>query len=177
MQTIVIVIHLMIVVALVGVVLLQRSEGGGLGIGGGSGFMTARGAANALTRTTAILAAAFFVTSLALSLIARYGDKPIDILDRLPANTQQEQGTGGNGILDQLGGDNSPPSENQQAPAAPAPAETGNNAAPSTQTAPSGGDTQTAPAQGTTDQAPATDNGSTEEPTPTTPESQVPTGQ
>ncbi len=54
----------MIVLALVGVVLLQRSEGGGLGIGGGSGFMTARGAANTLTRATAILAAAFFVTSL-----------------------------------------------------------------------------------------------------------------
>ena len=64
METVLIVIHLMVVLALVGVVLLQRSEGGGLGIGGGSGFMTARGAANALTRATAILAAAFFVTSL-----------------------------------------------------------------------------------------------------------------
>ena len=48
METVLIVIHLMVVLALVGVVLLQRSEGGGLGIGGGSGFMTARGAANAL---------------------------------------------------------------------------------------------------------------------------------
>src|SRR5690606_34057094 len=104
MQTIVIIIHLMVVVALVGVVLVQRSEGGGLGIGGGSGFMTARGASNALTRTTAILAALFFATSLSLSLIARYGDKPIDILDRLPSSNAQ-QGTGGNGILDQLGGD------------------------------------------------------------------------
>jgi preprotein translocase subunit SecG len=64
MQTVLIVIHLMIVLALVGIVLVQRSEGGGLGIGGGSGFMSARGAANALTRTTGILAAAFFVTSL-----------------------------------------------------------------------------------------------------------------
>ena len=73
METVVIVVHLMVVLALVGVVLLQRSEGGGLGIGGGSGFMTARGAANALTRATAILAAAFFLTSLALSIIARYG--------------------------------------------------------------------------------------------------------
>ncbi|TIT37225.1 MAG: preprotein translocase subunit SecG, partial [Mesorhizobium sp.] len=53
METVLIVIHLMVVLALVGVVLLQRSEGGGLGIGGGSGFMTARGAANALTRATA----------------------------------------------------------------------------------------------------------------------------
>ena len=84
MQTILIVIHLMVVLALVGVVLLQRSEGGGLGIGGGSGFMTARGAANALTRTTGILAIAFFATSLALSIIARYSDRPIDILDRSP---------------------------------------------------------------------------------------------
>ena len=57
METVLIVIHLMVVLALVGVVLLQRSEGGGLGIGGGSGFMTARGAANALTRATAILSA------------------------------------------------------------------------------------------------------------------------
>lgn len=118
METVLIVIHLMIVLALVGVVLLQRSEGGGLGIGGGSGFMTARGAANALTRATAILAAAFFVTSLGLSLIARYGEQPIDILDRLPAGQQGEgTGTGGGGVLDQLGG--------SDAPAAPAPAPSG----------------------------------------------------
>lgn len=118
MQTVLIVIHLMIVLALVGVVLLQRSEGGGLGIGGGSGFMTARGAANALTRATAILAAAFFATSLILSIFARYGGKPTDFLDRAPI-TQQ---TGGKGVLDQLPG--------STAPAAPA-----GNAAP---TPPSG---------------------------------------
>ncbi|MEW9808384.1 preprotein translocase subunit SecG [Mesorhizobium sp. ZMM04-5] len=102
METVVIVIHLMVVLALVGVVLLQRSEGGGLGIGGGSGFMTARGAANALTRATAILAAAFFATSLGLSLIARYGAQPLDILDRqAPAGQSQ-------GVLDQLGGSDAP---------------------------------------------------------------------
>ena len=107
MQTVLIVVHLMIVIALVGVVLLQRSEGGGLGIGGGSGFMTARGAANALTRATGILAIAFFATSLALSLLARYGGKPIDILDRPPAQTDQSGGgQGGKGVLDQLGGNN-----------------------------------------------------------------------
>ncbi|HEV2504077.1 MAG TPA: preprotein translocase subunit SecG [Mesorhizobium sp.] len=104
MQTVLIVIHLMIVLALVGVVLLQRSEGGGLGIGGGSGFMTARGAANALTRATAILAAAFFATSLILSISARYGGKPTDFLDRAPI-TQQ---TGGKGVLDQLPGNTTP---------------------------------------------------------------------
>ena len=99
MQTVLIVIHLMIVVSLVGVVLLQRSEGGGLGMGGGSGFMTARGAANALTRATAILATGFFVTSLLLSILARYGDKPSDTLDLVPAATTNK----GTGVIDQLG--------------------------------------------------------------------------
>ena len=105
MQTVLIVIHLMVVLALVGVVLLQRSEGGGLGIGGGSGFMTARGAANALTRATAMLAVAFFATSLALSILARYGERPIDILDRMPGQEQPGAPSGPGGVLDQLGGD------------------------------------------------------------------------
>src|SRR5690606_9158656 len=104
METVIIVIHLLIVVAMIGVVLLQRSEGGGLGIGGGSGFMTARGASNALTRTTAILAAAFFATSLGLSLIARYGEQPIDILDRVPAEQPAPGAPPSGGVLDQLGG-------------------------------------------------------------------------
>ncbi|MGE3306325.1 MAG: preprotein translocase subunit SecG [Rhizobiaceae bacterium] len=136
MQTVLIVIHLMVVVALVGVVLLQRSEGGGLGIGGGSGFMTARGAANALTRTTAILAAAFFVTSLGLTLLARYGGSPLDILDQPAPPAQGEggqgeggggQGEGGGGILDQLGGNDPAP------PAAAAPAEPAQPAVPDAQ--------------------------------------------
>ncbi|MEW6631961.1 MAG: preprotein translocase subunit SecG [Pseudomonadota bacterium] len=135
METVLIVVHLMVVLALVGVVLLQRSEGGGLGIGGGSGFMTARGAANALTRATAILAAAFFVTSLALSVLARYGEKPIDILDRAPASTTDNAGKG---VLNQLPGSTSPAAPaGGTAPAAPAGA-----AAPA---APSGGATTTTP--------------------------------
>jgi preprotein translocase subunit SecG len=97
MQTVLIVIHLMIVLALVGVVLIQRSEGGGLGIGGGSGFMSARGTANALTRTTAILAVLFFITSLGLGILARYESKPTDILNRLPSTT-----TGDKNLLDSL---------------------------------------------------------------------------
>jgi preprotein translocase subunit SecG len=120
METVLIVIHLMVVLALVGVVLLQRSEGGGLGIGGGSGFMTARGAANALTRATAILAAAFFVTSLTLSIIARYGEKPGDFLNEPPSS--------GGGVLNQLPGTTAPapPSGNGAAttPPATAPATT-----------------------------------------------------
>lgn len=126
METVIIVIHLMVVLALVGLILMQRSEGGGLGIGGGSGFMTARGAANALTRATAILAAVFFVTSLSLSIIARYGDQPTDILDRMPTTTDgatPSQGTGG-GVLNQLGGaPTTPPSGEQDAAPATEPAQ------------------------------------------------------
>ncbi|MDZ5697747.1 preprotein translocase subunit SecG [Chelativorans sp. M5D2P16] len=128
MQTIIIVIHLLVVIALVGTVLMQRSEGGGLGIGGGSGFMSARGAANALTRTTAILAAAFFATSLALSLIARYQGQPTDIFDTLPASETQQEDGGGAGILDELGGGETPApptgTEAQPAPAGEQPAPT-----------------------------------------------------
>jgi len=76
MSTVILLIHIMIALTLVGVVLLQRSEGGALGIGGGGGggagggFMTGRSAGNALTKTTAILAACFFATSLILSILA-----------------------------------------------------------------------------------------------------------
>ena len=134
MQTVLIVIHLMVVVALVGVVLLQRSEGGGLGIGGGSGFMTARGAANALTRATGILAIVFFATSLSLSLIARYGERPIDILDRVPG-TSGDQNGGGAGVLDKLGGNTTTPpaTDSGATPPATAPAEPAKPAVPSGQ--------------------------------------------
>ncbi|EXL04070.1 preprotein translocase subunit SecG [Aquamicrobium defluvii] len=142
METVLIVIHLMIVLALVGVVLVQRSEGGGLGIGGGSGFMTARGAANALTRATAILAAAFFITSLGLSILARYGSKPTDILDRVPAATQQQNAPAGQGVLDQLPGQVTPAAPSAPGAAAPAAPEGGVPAAPEAGTVP-------APAEGT----------------------------
>lgn len=108
MQTVLIVIHLLIVLALVVVVLLQRSEGGALGMGGGGGgLVSARGAANLLTRTTAILATGFFITSMALGLLARYGGSPTDILDRIPASQGQSApaaGAAGGSLLDQLGG-------------------------------------------------------------------------
>jgi len=80
MQHVVIVIHLMLVLALIGVVLLQKSEGGGLGIGSSGGFMTSRGTANVLTRATAILAGLFFATSLILSILAGMNRKPATIL-------------------------------------------------------------------------------------------------
>jgi preprotein translocase subunit SecG len=122
MQTVVIVIHLMIVATLIATVLLQKSEGGGLGVGGGAGFMSSRGTANLLTRTTAVLAVGFFVTSLFLSWLASYDRKPTSIIDGSPASQSAPAGapapiappTSG-GILDSL----KKSDEQQQAPAAP----------------------------------------------------------
>jgi preprotein translocase subunit SecG len=86
MTTVLIVVHLMVVLALIGLVLLQRSEGGALGIGGGGGgFMTGRGAGNVLTTSTAVLAAVFFLTSIGLALLAKIESRPSDILERLPS--------------------------------------------------------------------------------------------
>lgn len=83
LTVIILALHLIFAASLVGVVLLQRSEGGGLGIGGGGsgGFMTGRGTANMLTRATAVLAALFFATSISLTLLARQTSKPVSPLD------------------------------------------------------------------------------------------------
>ena len=119
MQTVLIIVHLIIVLALIGVVLLQRSEGGlGLGGGGGggvSGFMTGRGQANALTRATAILAGLFFLTSLVLGIMAHRGRAPTSIFDRAApagqtapaapsgsAGQSAPSGGQGPGVLEQL---------------------------------------------------------------------------
>ena len=127
MQTVIVVIHLMVVAALIGVVLLQKSEGGGLGIGSTGGFLSSRGTANVLTRTTAILAAVFFGTSLVLSVLAGWERKPRSIIQGAPAEQQvpgspaTPAGQGGEGqggsLLDTL-------RKNEQAPA-PAPAPSG----------------------------------------------------
>ncbi len=82
MVTVLLVIHLLIAIGLVGVVLIQRSEGGGLGIGGGSGLMTGRGSANFLTRTTAVLAGLFFMTSIGLAWMYTGSGRPASILDQ-----------------------------------------------------------------------------------------------
>ncbi|MEX0759565.1 MAG: preprotein translocase subunit SecG [Tistlia sp.] len=112
MIQILLIVHLLIALAMIGVVLLQRSEGGGLGIGGGGGggggmggFMTGRGTANVLTRATAILAALFMVSSISLAILTG-GDRagvPASILDQAPPpaagegavpETSGTQGTG-----------------------------------------------------------------------------------
>jgi preprotein translocase subunit SecG len=109
MQTVVIVVHLMLVAALIATVLLQKSEGGGLGMGGGGGFMSSRGTANLLSRTTAVLAVGFFLTSLVLSWLASYDRKPSSIIPGDPASQSQPAGPAtpisppqGGGILDSL---------------------------------------------------------------------------
>jgi preprotein translocase subunit SecG len=93
MQTVVIVIQMMIVLAMIAVILLQKSEGGGLGMGGGGtgGFLSSRGTANVLTRTTALLALGFFVSCLTLSILAGMGRHPKSILPNAPASGQQQQ--------------------------------------------------------------------------------------
>ncbi len=85
MLNVLLIVHLMIAIALVAVVLLQRSEGGGLGMGGGmSGFMTGRSTANLLTRTTAVLAALFVITSLVLAKISGGPHEVPSILESPP---------------------------------------------------------------------------------------------
>ena len=127
MTTVLLIIHLMVAVTLVVLVLLQRSEGGALGIGGGGGMMTGRGAGNLLTRATGICAAIFFVTSLTLVIIASRANSggslldsvapaPAGMLTKPAVNVPAPIGSG----LDQL-----KPQTNTgttEAPAAPAPA-------------------------------------------------------
>lgn len=98
MTTVVIVFHLLLAIAMIFLILIQQSEGGGLGIGGGGGggggmggFMTGRATANLLTRSTAFIAAAFFVTSLTLAIMGNQGRDRGSILDQSaePANQTQ----------------------------------------------------------------------------------------
>ncbi len=111
MQTVIILVHLMIVSTMIGVVLLQKSEGGGLGIGSTGGFLSSRGTSNVLTRTTAILAAAFFGTSLVLSILAGMDRKPSTVIQGTPG--QQTPGRSplgqGGGVLDTLRQSEQPP--------------------------------------------------------------------
>ena len=84
MEAVIIVIHLMVIAALIAVVLLQRSEGGALGIGGSNAFLTSRGQGNVLTRATTILGIAFFLTSVALTVLTRLQPPPAAILNQVP---------------------------------------------------------------------------------------------
>jgi len=131
MQSVLIVIHILIVIALIAVVLLQRSEGGALGTGGGTGsFMTGRGQANALSRATAILGAMFFATALLMSILSSWSRGPHSILERggapapAPAGQTAPTPVAPGNLLDQLkqmeGQGNAPSAPAPSAPAAPA---------------------------------------------------------
>ncbi len=106
MDTVLLVAYLLIVVAMIAVILIQRSEGGGLGMGGGTnGFMTARGSANVLTRTTAILAALFFVLAIALTVIKSVEPGSTAILDNAALTQTTEpaaDATAPDNVLDAL---------------------------------------------------------------------------
>ena len=123
MIKVLLVLHVFVTIALIGVVLIQRSEGGGLGLGGGQGmgnFMTGRGTANLLTRTTAILGTAFFLLSVSLALLYKgaTADNAAAILNT-PAQTMPAPPTPGGGspapALPQT------PADALPAPSAPAP--------------------------------------------------------
>ncbi|HEX6010265.1 MAG TPA: preprotein translocase subunit SecG [Geminicoccaceae bacterium] len=114
MITVILVVHVLIAAAMVGVILIQRSEGGALsGLGGGTmgGLMSARGTANLLTRATAILAGCFITTSLLLAILAGHAQRGGSILDttRAPAPSETEAPAG-----------TAPPADSEPAePAAP----------------------------------------------------------
>lgn len=110
MENVLLVAYLLIVLALIAVILLQRSEGGGLGMGGNAGgLMTVRGSANLLTRTTAILAALFFATAIGLTVLSELNRGTDNILNQVTAPNGTEPST----VLDALsqlqGGDTSAP--------------------------------------------------------------------
>ena len=121
MEKFVIVVHLMIVLAMIGFVLLQKSEGGGFAAGSNAGFLSSRGSANVLTRTTAYLAGAFFVTSLLLSILAGFHRSPTTILQPTANGPVAPSPSGapatplggqGGGLLDEM-------QRREQAPAQP----------------------------------------------------------
>jgi preprotein translocase subunit SecG len=117
-------VHIMLAIALIGVVLLQRSEGGlgGLGGGGMSGFMTTRGSANLLTKTTRWLAGSFMATSLVLAWLAAHDSAP------RPVITSQPPPIEGPAVPMQ---DQTPTAVTPPAASPPVESDTGNGAAPS----------------------------------------------
>jgi preprotein translocase subunit SecG len=91
LENVILIIHLILALLLIGVVLLQRSEGGGLGMGGGSGgTMSARGAATAMTKLTWIFASAFIVTSITLTIMATSGNDSGSVVDTATTDAPAE---------------------------------------------------------------------------------------
>ncbi|WP_045386782.1 preprotein translocase subunit SecG [Falsirhodobacter sp. alg1] len=131
MENVILTVHLILALLLVGIVLLQRSEGGGLGMGssGGGGAMTQRQAANVMTRATWVLAIAFICTSLALTIVAASNSSGGSVLDQIGGQNissgDDADGDDGSSLLPPTtGNSNTPlvPPRADETPAAPAPA-------------------------------------------------------
>ena len=101
MQEVILILHILVAIVMVVLILLQRSEGGALGIGGGGGgvggLMSSRGAANLLTRTTAILAGVFFLTSVVLTVLSKGSTESKSVLDTAAPQAQTQQAPAANG--------------------------------------------------------------------------------
>ncbi|MCY3984115.1 MAG: preprotein translocase subunit SecG [Roseovarius sp.] len=114
MQNVVLLIHLLLTLSLIGIVLMQRSEGGGLGIGGGGNVMTGRSAATALGKATWALGIGLFATSLILTVIAAQNSSGASVLDRIvdsPAKVESDVSDlpdAGDGLLPPSADDNAP---------------------------------------------------------------------
>lgn len=120
MENVVLIIHLLLALALIGVVLMQRSEGGGLGMGGGGGgggVMSGRAAATALGKVTWLLAIAFIITSITLTIIAAQKSAGSSVLDRLGDAPAAEQSAPASGLGE--GESLLPPSTDDNAPLVP----------------------------------------------------------
>lgn len=118
MENVVLIIHLFLALGLIAVVLLQRSEGGGLGMGGGAGgAVSGRAAATALGKVTWILAVAFICTSIALTVIAAQNASGTSVIDRLGVPSEEENAPSVPGLP--TGGDLLPPGQNENAPLVP----------------------------------------------------------
>ena len=118
MENVVLTVHLLLALGLIGVVLLQRSEGGGLGLGGGGGgdIMSGRSAASAFSKVTWILAVAFIITSLGLTVLAARNSAGSSVVDRIGIPDTAEEN-----LLAPLGDSESllPPTENSDSPLVP----------------------------------------------------------
>ena len=121
MENVILVVHLILAICLIGVVLLQRSEGGGLGIGGGGGgVMSGRSAATALGKITWGFAIAFLATSITLTIIAKQNASTASALDTAAPAAVEEAPAADAPALPGLGGDLLPPSADSTLPPAPA---------------------------------------------------------
>ena len=108
MQNVVLIIHLLLAVTLIGLVLLQRSEGGGLGMGGGGGAMSGRAAASAITKLTWILSIAFICTSLGLTILQVQKSSGSSVLDQLMPITEQSSTQSADDLLPPSAADSAP---------------------------------------------------------------------